>query len=121
MGPSSGTTGKARACQVHAANNGRSVAKGHNCTPTPPPTTATITVTTDPSTCVSTITGTGLMAGSQLSFSYEGSTDVYPLNIFVDAGGNVSATTGGGGPVATLHATTALGAAITAHWVACGI
>lgn len=37
VGPSAGTTGKTRACQVHAANDGKSVGKGLNCTPASEP------------------------------------------------------------------------------------
>ncbi len=62
VGPS-GTTGRARACEVHAENNGNSYAKGLECAPT-----LVVTVlgpsSEDSPNCSIRVVGTGLEPGS---------------------------------------------------------
>ena len=63
VGPSAGTSGHARACEVHAENQGRSYAKGLEC--------ASLTVSViGPSLprnfCTYEVRGTGLLPGSNV-------------------------------------------------------
>ncbi|CAA9258143.1 MAG: hypothetical protein AVDCRST_MAG10-2600 [uncultured Acidimicrobiales bacterium] len=124
VGPSAGTTGKARACQVHALNKGKSVAKGLQCAPTPPPPTGTptLSVLLDPATCFTTVTGAGLAPGTELLFAPESNpTNLQPTGIIVDPTGNVLLNVDGTGPAIILYATTAAGTTISAFWPACGL
>ena len=60
-GASAGTTGHARACQVHAENQGNSYARGLQCAPT---LTATVLGPGTFGGCAVLVTGTGLKPGS---------------------------------------------------------
>lgn len=61
VGPSPDTTGSARACQAHAANQGNSKANGLTC--------ATLAATVEHSGCTVSVTGSGLKPGSSLIVS----------------------------------------------------
>ena len=118
VGPSAGTTGTARACQVHAANKRKSLAKGLNCTPTPPPpTAATFDVVVSPSTqsdyCDVTLSGTGLAPGAPITVESNGV--LRPVDV-VSADGTYNVVIQGAvsndGTVYTFTAPTAAGGTI---------
>lgn len=68
VGPSDGITGPARACEVHALNDGDSLAVGMTCSSFG----VTVGPGTSQDTCTMTFSGTGLMPGSYLTDTVSG-------------------------------------------------
>jgi len=113
VGPSEGTTGKARACQAHAQNMGKSVAKGLEC--------ASLTATFEflGGGCRVTAVGSGLMPGTDVTYLAEVPSGANNGGVFgtVAESGEVSGTTilsqGEEGGTFIVSGTTAAGDSIT--------
>ncbi len=108
VGRNDGTTGKARACQAHAENKGKSVAKGLECAPA-----ATLVVRcADAATVTHQVIGSGPMPFSEVRVTSSSEGIDYRIGI-VDGSGNLSEAErflfGD-----TVNAITASGGAITA-------
>lgn len=104
VGPRTGTSGHARACEVHAENQGKSLAKGLEC--------ASLTVTvighfTPRNTCTYEVQGTGLLPLSNVYLQHLVYGTVAPDGTFFKQ--NVSSR----GATLTFSATTLSGETIT--------
>lgn len=127
VGPSAGgVTGLDRACEVHAANNGVSNANGIECGGVAPSLTAGAATasTSFPGFCTFTVTGSGLAAGTGLTYTGPDETTQHPfyggvpgsmylMTVAPDGTLDGTAYFGNLGGTFTLYATAADGTTIT--------
>lgn len=118
VGPSPGTTGQDRACQVHSGNNGMSNGHGLQCT--------FLTLSNESvsgSGCSFTVTGGGLDPGSQLTVHISPPPETFTIGPPVPSSGGVSFNVSfgpvEGHPSVYVTGTTAAGSPITSNAITC--